>query len=159
MDWIMDRDAFITKIDNVYFVVADVRIGGTRIPVGGTPVHAIDEINQWAMEHGGVYVVHYSLERAWYVDGNGIWNGEIMRHQLSHDNEDEKIIIKLFEGKTTCNACGTQCDNLRVFGFPLVHNSFEDYCFYDGMKGTKRICKQCEDKYSHESWVKGKYRK
>ena len=50
---------------------------------------------------------------------------------------------------THCETCGIEQRNLRVFTFPLRFYDFYEYCFYDGNKGIKHICKVCECKYEH----------
>lgn len=49
---------------------------------------------------------------------------------------------------THCQTCGIEQRHLRAFGFPLKFYDFYHYCFFDGHRGTKHICKVCEHKYS-----------
>ena len=93
MQSIITDNTVIVTIDGIHFVVIDG-------PFSGTPIRKEQEIERLAEEQMGVYVVHYLHERAWFVDGLGFWNGEIVRHNLKEDNnDDEKLIIKMFKEK------------------------------------------------------------
>lgn len=48
---------------------------------------------------------------------------------------------------THCETCGVEQRHLRVFSFPLTFHDFYQYCFFDGHRGVKHICKVCEHKY------------